>query len=100
VITQNLTLRLHTLVYLDIQNDRYMLIHEAVGLLETMAEHTNMSVPLYVGVARAGSDHPVVAAGTAQRIRDVDFGPPLHILAIPAELHDMEKKYLEMFAGL
>jgi diphthine synthase len=100
VITQNLTLRLHTLVYLDIQNDRYMLIHEAVGLLETMAEHNNMSVPLYVGVARAGSDHPVVAAGTAQRIRDVDFGPPLHILAIPAELHDMEKKYLEMFAGL
>jgi diphthine synthase len=30
----------------------------------------------------------------------VDFGMPLHILVIPAELHDMEREYLEMFAGL
>jgi diphthine synthase len=100
VITRNLSLRLHTLVYLDIKKDRYMLIHEAVELLETMAHQNNTGIPLYVGVARAGSDHPMVAAGTAERMRKVDFGPPLHILAVPAELHEMEKKYLEMFAGL
>lgn len=100
VIAGNLALRLHTLVYLDIQDDRHMTVHEAVDLLEGMAATKRMTIPLYIGVARAGSDHPVIGAGPADRVRAVDFGPPLHILIIPAELHDMEKKYLEVFAGL
>jgi diphthine synthase len=100
VIIQNLSLRLHTLVYLDIQDDRYMVIPEAITLLEKMAEDKKMHIPLYVAIARAGSDNPVVRAGTAEALQSVDFGPPLHILVIPAELHDMERSYLEMFAGL
>jgi diphthine synthase len=100
VILQNLALRLHTLVYLDIQHDRFMTVPEAVDLLEAMAHEKGVAIPLYIGVARAGSDHPVVSAGSAPRIRATDFGPPLHILVIPAELHDMERRYLEMFAGL
>jgi diphthine synthase len=100
VIVQNLDRRLHTIVYLDIQKDRFMTIPEAVGLLEQMAQDTCRTIPLYVGVARAGSDSVVVRAGPADTIRSAEFGPPLHILVIPAELHDMEQRYLEMFAGL
>jgi diphthine synthase len=100
VIAQNLSSRLHTLVYLDIQDGRYMTIREAVGILGTMAEKKNITIPLYIGVARAGSDHPVIAAGPAERIKKTEFGPPLHVLIVPADLHEMEKKYLEMFAGL
>jgi len=100
VILQNLSLRLHTLVYLDIQEDRFMTVPEGVALLERMAEERHAEIPLYVGIARAGSDEPVVRAGSAEAIRAVDFGPPLHILVIPAELHDMEREYLGMFAGL
>jgi diphthine synthase len=100
VIIQNLSLRLHTLVYLDIQDDRYMSIPEAISLLEKMAEGIKMHIPLYVAIARAGSDNPVVRAGTAAALQPVDFGPPLHILIVPAGLHDMERSYLEMFAGL
>ncbi|MCK9630488.1 MAG: diphthine synthase [Methanoregula sp.] len=100
VILQNLSLRLHTLVFLDIQEERYMTVPEAVGLLEQMAAERKAGIPLYVGIARAGSPEPVVRAGTADAIRAVDFGPPLHILVIPAELHDMEREYLEVFAGL
>jgi diphthine synthase len=100
VIAQNLTLRLHTLVYLDIQNERYMTVSEAVTLLEKMAEKKGCRVPLYVGIARAGSDEPVVIAGSPEKILAADFGPPLHILIVPAELHDMEREYLETFAGL
>jgi diphthine synthase len=100
VIGQNLSLRLHTLVYLDIQDKRYMTVPEAVVLLEEMAEKKGIQVPLYVGIARAGSDEPVIIAGTAERISGSDFGPPLHILIVPAELHDMEREYLERFAGL
>lgn len=100
VIAQNLSLRLHTLVYLDIQNERYMTVPEAVTLLEEMAEKKGCSIPLYVGIARAGSDEPVIIAGPAGKILTREFGPPLHILIVPAELHDMEREYLEIFAGL
>jgi diphthine synthase len=100
VIAQNLSLRLHTLVYLDIQNERYMTVQEAVALLEAMAEKKGCNIPLYVGIARAGSDQPVIIAGPADKILTGEFGPPLHILIIPAELHEMERKYLEIFAGL
>jgi diphthine synthase len=100
VIAQNLLLRLHTIVYLDIQKERFMTIPEAVRLLEGMAEKRQTRIPLYVGIARAGSDDVVVRAGPAEKILTTDFGPPLHILVIPAELHDMEQRYLEVFAGL
>ena len=100
VIAQNLSLRLHTLVYLDIQNERYMTVQEAVTLLEDMAEKKGCHISLYVGIARVGSDEPVIIAGPSEKILAGDFGPPLHILIIPAELHDMEREYLEMFAGL
>ena len=100
VIAGNLSLRLHTLVYLDIQKERYMTVPEGVALIEEMAERKKVPVSLYVGIARAGSGDVVVRAGSAEKIRSLTFGPPLHILIIPAELHDMERTYLEMFAGL
>jgi diphthine synthase len=100
VIRENRERDLHTLVYLDIHEDRCMTIPEAVGLLEMMAENSGFSIPLYVGIARAGSDSPVVVAGDAGRLMNTDFGPPLHILIVPAGLHVMEQEYLEMFAGL
>jgi diphthine synthase len=100
VIGQNLEQRLHTLVYLDIQNTRYMTVPEAVSLIEQIANDKKITIPLYVGIARAGSDHPVVLAGPGERMKTASFGPPLHILIIPAELHDMEREYLERFAGL
>lgn len=100
-IGANLAVNLHTLVYLDIQNDRYMRVPEAIAVLEEMAEKCGIEPPaLYVGIARAGSEHPVVAAGTGANLKETDFGPPLHILVVPAELHPMEREYLEMFAGL
>ena len=100
VILENQDLRLHTLVYLDIHDDRYMTVNEAVVLLEEMAREKQATIPLYVGIARAGSGAPVIRTGTAEALRSVDFGPPLHVLVVPGELHDMERLYLERFAGL
>ena len=99
-IGENLHRDLHTLVYLDIQPGRCMLIPQALDLLEAAAEETGVEILLYVGCARVGSPNPVVAAGTAERLRAVDFGGPLHILVVPGELHVMEREYLEAFAGL
>ncbi len=97
----NLELNQHTLVYLDIQPDRCMTIPEGIEILEGMARTTGAEPPsLYVGVARAGSRKPRVAAGSGEALKRIDFGPPLHILAVPAVLHPMEREYLETFARL
>ncbi|MCA1915644.1 diphthine synthase [Methanospirillum hungatei] len=98
-ILANLIQNLHTTVYLDIQENRYMSVHEGIELLEKLMEGSTDSIPLYVGVARAGSDSPVVAAGSGERLKQVDFGPPLHILVVPASLHEIEEEYLKNFAG-
>jgi diphthine synthase len=97
----NREMNLHTLFYLDIQHDRFMTIPEAIDLIGEMAARNGCSAPpLYIGIARAGSSDPVVTAGSAKELGDVDFGPPLHVLIVPAELHVIEQEYLEMFAGL
>jgi diphthine synthase len=95
----NQSLHLHTLVYLDITRDRLMTIGEGIALLQKMSEMNRMPLPpLLVGVARAGSAQPKVVAGPPATLRTVDFGPPLHVLVVPADLHPVEAEYLERFA--
>jgi len=102
VISANLAQNLHTLVFLDIQKDkeRYMSISEAVDLLEEQASRAGTYIPLYIGIARAGSNSPVIHAGNAEEMRRFEFGAPLHIMIVPGELHDIEHEYLVRFAGL
>lgn len=99
VIHKNLADNLHTIVYLDIQENRYMTIHDAINLLEPMSGDAGFQIPCYIGIARAGSMESRVRAGDAETIKNTDFGGPLHILVIPACLHEMEREYLEIFAG-
>jgi len=54
---------------------------------------------LTVGVARAGSPLPVVVARPLVELADYDFGGPLHILVVPADLHFMEAEALVKLAG-
>ena len=103
-ITDNRERGLHTLVYLDIKVDdphwddsdeTYMTADHAAGLLAgPFPEQTG------VVVARAGSPEPVVAADTLTALSERDFGGPLHLLVIPAELHPVEEDALTELAGL
>jgi len=98
-IRANLSQNLHTLVYLDITPDRCMTVGEGIALLEEMAQRIGGAPPAYyVGVARAGSAEPAVTAGPGAVVKGADFGPPLHVLVVPAPLHDIEREYLEVFA--
>jgi diphthine synthase len=98
VIGKNQKESLHTIVFLDIQKTRFMTIPDAIEILEELTRRLGFSIPCYIGIARAGSEEPVVMAGNAQKLLTTDFGGPLHILVIPGDLHVMEHEYLTIFA--
>ncbi|MBN1280861.1 MAG: diphthine synthase [Candidatus Thermoplasmatota archaeon] len=106
VIVDNTKMGLHTLVLLDIQADqqRYMTANEGLELLLAMEQKEHQQLisneTLVCVVARAGAPDCVVAADTLKALKTRDFGPPLHTLVIPGQLHFMELEALQLCAGL
>lgn len=94
---------LHTLLFLDIDKAQgYMTINKGIELLLFVEERRKEGVlrdALGVGIARAGSPEPCVKAARLGVLQSYDFGGPLHILVIPAELHFMEEEALKALAG-
>jgi diphthine synthase len=105
VICQNKSLGLHTLCLLDIKADerRFLRINEALSLLLEIERKNKLGIiteeSLVVGVARAGSDVPVLKADSVQQILSYDFGEPPQSLIFPGELHFTEVEALVAFAG-
>jgi diphthine synthase len=54
---------------------------------------------LVVGVARAGSEEPVLRADCVKQILGYDFGEPPQSLIFPGDLHFTEVEALVAFAG-
>ncbi|NTV79355.1 MAG: diphthine synthase [Clostridiales bacterium] len=101
-ILQNLEHGLHTLVFLDIDKEKgYMTVNQALDLLLQVEEKKSIKIlqdRIAVGIARAGSDSPSVAADYIKNLIDFDFGGPLHILVIPADTHFVEAEALVQLA--
>ncbi len=102
-IKQNSELGLHTLVFLDIDKEKgYMTVNLALELLlevEAKRGERVMDRAVAVGIARAGSEKPVVKADYAENLKDFDFGKPLHILIVPGKLHFLEAEALVKLAA-
>ncbi|OPY52165.1 MAG: Diphthine synthase [Methanosaeta sp. PtaU1.Bin060] len=102
VLKENLQRNLHTMLFLDIQNERFMTVNEGASLLMEMQDESGEKLllgRLGIGIARAGSEDSVVKADLLSRLALYDFGGPLHILIVPASLHFMEAKALVALAG-
>jgi diphthine synthase len=105
VIYQNKQLGLHTLCLLDLKADenRYLTISEAVSILATIEEKRNANVAkpdnIAVGVARAGSNKPILKADYISELQKFEFGKPPMSLIFPGELHFMEVEALIALAG-
>ena len=104
VLKENLERNLHTMLFLDIQDEKskYMTVNEGVELLLEIEKNMGESLlekQLGIGIARAGSDNAIVKADFLSRLKDYEFGGPLHILIVPAKLHFMEAKALVALAG-
>lgn len=95
---------LHTLLFLDIDREKgYMTVNRGIELLlkvEDRRKEGLVSGALCVGIARAGSPSPCVRAGKIEDLRSFDFGGPLHIMVMPADLHFLEEEALQDLAGL
>jgi diphthine synthase len=106
IIKENKEMGLHTLVLLDIQDDkkRYMTANEGMNLLQKMEEEHKENVikqdSIICVVSRAGSSEPVAKAGILKDLINRDFGPPLHSIVIPGKLHFMEIEALQTLAQL
>jgi diphthine synthase len=106
VIRGNKKIGLHTLVLLDIQaeNNQYMTANDGLRLLLQMEKkhrkHLISPRSIACVVARAGAPDMIASAHTMHSLISKDFGPPLHTLVIPGNLHFMEREALELIAGL
>ena len=102
VLKENLQRNLHTMLFLDIQDTRYMTVNQGVELLMEMEQTAGENVlhnTFGVGIARAGSDDATVKADLLGKLKSYDFGGPLHILVVPAKLHFMEAQALVALAS-
>ena len=104
VIAQNKGLGLHTLCLLDIKAEekRFLSIREGLEALLKMEEQRREGIvameTLAVGIARAGSDNPVVKADYVKGLLNYDFGKPPYSIVFPGELHFMEVEALIVLA--
>lgn len=101
VLEKNQELGLHTLFLLDIESEeeRYLTGGEAIDYLLGLEEKLDRGVfgeeSLAVVVARVGSESCLVKAGRAGTLKEMNFGPPPHVLIVPGELHFLEAEALE-----
>ena len=94
-IADNLERDLHTLVFLDIdRGEGYLAADVAAEALASTFDDR-----LGIALARVGSDDPAVVADRLDRLADRDLGDPLHVLILPAALHEMEVAALSTFAN-
>ena len=105
VIRENRERGLHTLCFLDVKAEegRYMTVKEGLEALLEVEKRRRRGVitrrTLVVGVARAGSEAPVVKAGYLGEVMEYEFGAPPHTLVFPGRLHFMEAEALVTLAG-
>ena len=105
-IKSNLNMGLHTLVLLDIQAhlDRFMTVNQALEYLSKVESVRDEGIftddTIVIGIAQAGSNHPVVRGGRVCDLLDYDFGSPLHCLIVPGDLHFIEAEALVTLAGI
>ena len=91
---------LHTMLFLDIDPDKgFMTISEAAQLLMQVDERGLLDRALGIGIARAGSPDVLVKCAYLRDLAGSDFGAPMHLLIVPAGLHQMEAEALVRFAG-
>jgi diphthine synthase len=93
---------LHTLLLLDIAQERCMLPKEAMQLLLATEEQRKEDIftkqTSIVVFARAGSEDSGIFYGKVDELLEKDFGEPPMIMIVPGILHFTEREHLSKLA--
>lgn len=106
VLKENQKMGLHTLFLLDLkpEQDKFMTINEALGILEDIESRKKEKIitkdTLVVGCARLGSDDVVIKAGSLEKIKEQDFGKAPHCLIIPGKMHFQEEEAVNLYRDI
>jgi diphthine methyl ester synthase len=80
---------------------RFMTVNTAIHQLLEVEDKRGDGVVtedhLACGLARLGQPTQLIVYGTLKQLLEVDFGPPLHSLALCGEMHPLETDVLEQF---
>lgn len=103
VIKENLERGLHTLVFLDIKDDKLMSPNEALKILLKMEKLRGDNVfteeNKIVVLSRIGTEDSRIFFGKVGELLNLDFGPPPHTIIVLGKLHFMEEEYLKEFGN-
>lgn len=98
-IKENKDRGLHTLVLLDIKDNRMMHAKEAIDLLIKMEEQVKEGLikedTLGIVLAEVGSLNPKITIDFIPNLKGCDVGKKPHSIIIPGDLHFMEKEALK-----
>jgi diphthine synthase len=102
-IKENKERSLHTLVILDLEDEKFMSANEALDILLKLEDRKKQNVitqdTLICVVARVSSKEPLCVSDYLKNLITKDFGLPLHCLVIPGKLHFLEVESLIKIAG-
>ena len=103
VLRENLSLGYHTLLLLDLRplEDRFMTVPDAIRYMLKLELRRNQKVFTenmnVIGVARLGSEKPLIVYGKAKDVMNMDFGLAPHCLIVPGKMHFMEEEFLAKY---
>lgn len=103
VLKDNLNLGYHTLLLLDLRplEDKYMKVSDAIRYMLKIELKRNEKVftenKEVIGIARLGSEKPVIAYGKAKDLLKFDFGEAPHCLIVPGKMHFIEEEFLSQY---
>ena len=103
ILLENKKSGAHTLLLLDLHpnQDRYMTVNQAIEYLLKIESKQKKGVftedTLVVGCARLGSDDQKIISGKARKVKQADFGKPLHCLIVPGKMHFIEEETLHFW---
>jgi len=103
VIKENLSMNLHTLLFLDIK-EKMMTANEAMKILLEVENEEKQGIfteeKFCVVLSQVGSSEPVIKAGKVRELIKLNFKEPPHTIIVPAELHFIEEEYLKIFGKI
>lgn len=80
---------------------RFMTVNQAISQMFEVEEKNQAGVcakdAMAVGMARLGQSTQKIVYGTLEELLTVDFGPPLHAMALVGEVHPLEQELLDYF---